>query len=136
MAVDAKIESQADAVWLPQLADAKAVVTKSEQELAVVRSKAAGLSAPDKAAPACYAIEKVALGRFLRAPAAGCDPLVRPNWKFFNPALPRTAPQLLTIGHFARCLGADKKFIHVGGCVANKRLIESMDKAALMAWLQ
>ena len=28
------------------------------------------------------------------------------------------------------------QFVHVGGCAANKRLIESMDKAALLAWLQ
>jgi hypothetical protein len=136
MAVDAKIEKQADAVWLPQLADAKAVVTRSEQELAGVRSKAAGLSAGDKAAPGCYASEKEGLARFLRAPAAKCEPLVRPNWKFFNPALPRTAPQLLTIGHFMRCMGDRSLYSHVGGCVANKKLLESIDKAALLAWLQ
>jgi hypothetical protein len=61
---------------------------------------------------------------------------VRPNWKLFNPALPRSAPQLLTIGHFEGCLGADKKFIHVGGCTANKQLLESIDRAALLAWVQ
>ena len=35
-----------------------------------------------------------------------------------------------------RCLGADRTFLHAGGCTANKRLIESIDKAALLAWLQ
>ena len=116
---------------------AKAVVTKSEQELAGARTMAAGLSAADKTAPACYASgDKVSVSRFRRGPAAGCDALVRPNWKLFNPALPRSAPQLLTIGHFYWCLGADKKFVHVGGCTANKRLLESVDRAALLAWLQ
>jgi len=130
-----QIAKQADTM-LPEIATVKAMVTKSEQELAGARAMAAGLSAADKAAPACYSIDKVSLARFRRAPATGCDPLVRPNWKLFNPKLPRTAPQVLVIGHFSRCLGPEKNFSHVGGCVANKRLIESVDKAALLAWLQ
>jgi hypothetical protein len=121
---------------LPQIATVKAMAAKSEQELAAAKAMAAGLSAADKTAPACYAIGAQSLSRFRRAPAAGCDPLVRANWALFNPKLPRSAPQLLTISHFARCLGADRTFVHVGGCVANKRLLESIDKAALLAWLQ
>ena len=65
-----------------------------------------------------------------------CDPLVRPNWKLFNPALPRSAPQLLTIAHFTDCLRLEDSSGNPGGCAANKRLIESLDKAALLAWLQ
>jgi hypothetical protein len=134
-AVDA-MEKQADTL-LPQIASAKAVVTKSEQELASVKTMTAGLSAADQAAPGCYASgDKVSLSRFRRAPAPGCAPLVRPNWKLFNPALPRSAPQLLTIGHFEQCLVADRAVLHPGGCSANKRLLESIDKAALLAWLQ
>jgi hypothetical protein len=136
MAVDATIEKQADATLLPQIASARAVVTKSEQELADARSMDAGLSAEEKAAPACYAARKVSLARFGRAPAPACEALVRPNWKLFNPALPRTAPQVLTIWNFTQCLDENNKSVHVGGCVANRRLIESMDKAALLAWLQ
>jgi hypothetical protein len=133
---EAAKEKQA-ATLLPQIAAAKAVVAKSEQELAGARAMAAALSAADKVAPACYASgDKVSLSRFRRGPAPGCDALVRPNWKLFNPALPRSAPQLLTIGHFAGCLVADRTYIHVGGCVANKRLLESVDRAALLAWLQ
>ena len=100
MGVDAKREKQVDVELLPQIASAKAVVTKSEQELAGASAKAAGLSAADKAAPACYAFDQVSLSRFRRGPATSCDPLVRPNWKLFNPALPRSAPQVLTIAHF------------------------------------
>ena len=129
-------KEKAAATLLPQIAAARAVVTKSEQELAGARAMAAGLSAADKAAPACYDIDKVSLARFRRAPAVGCDPLVRANWKLFNPALPRSAPQLLTIAHFEACLAPDQRSLHKGGCAANKRLIESIDKAALLAWLQ
>jgi hypothetical protein len=122
---------------LPQITAAKAVVAKSEQDLAGVRTMAAGLSAADKAAPACYASsDKVSVSRFRRAPAAGCEPLVRANWKLFNPALPRTAPQVLVITAFDRCLSAESQAPHAGGCRANVRLLESIDKAALMAWLQ
>jgi hypothetical protein len=133
--VEATREKQADAL-MPQIAAAQAVVGKSEQELSGARSMAAGQSAADKAAPACYSIDKVALARFRPAPATACDPLVRPNWKLFNRALPRTAPQVLTIWNFTQCLDENNKSIHVGGCVANRRLIQSMDKAALLAWLQ
>jgi hypothetical protein len=132
-----EMEKRADKELLPQIANAKAVVTKSEQELAGVRTMAAGLSAADKAAPACYAIgDNVAVSRFRRAPSPGCEPLVRGNWKIFNPTLPRSAPQLLTIDGFAPCLVPDRKNLHVGGCVAMMRVLESIDKAALLAWLQ
>ena len=136
--VEDEMEKRADKEFLPQIASVKAVVTKSEQELASVRAMAAGLSAADKAAPACYASgDTVSISRFRRAPSPGCDPLVRPNWKLFNPALPRSAPQVLTISHFDRCLVPEAgRVLHVGGCVANKRLLESIDKAALLAWLQ
>jgi hypothetical protein len=61
---------------------------------------------------------------------------VRANWKLFSAALPRSAPQILTITNFDQCLVADRQVLHVGGCSANKRLLESIDKAALLAWLQ
>ena len=122
---------------LPQIAAAKAVAAKTEQELASVKATAEGLSAADKAAPACYASgDKVSTSRFRRAPSPGCDPLVRANWKLFNPALPRTAPQILTISDFPQCLSAESQAPHVGGCRAAMRLLESIDKAALLAWLQ
>lgn len=125
------------ALLLPQIASAKAVVTKSEQELASVRTRAAGLSAADKAAPACYASrDAVSLSRFRSVSSPGCDALVRPNWKLFNPALPRTAPQVLAISDFLRCLGAEPQKSNAGGCRANVQLLESIDKAALLAWLR
>ncbi len=141
----AKVEDElarTAAVLLPPIAKARAVVTTIEEELADARAKADGLSAADKAAPACYASggasagRGLALSRFGRAPAPGCDPLVRPNWSLFNPALPRSAPQLLVITRVERCLDPNRTTPHPGGCTANLRLLESIDKAALLAWLQ
>jgi hypothetical protein len=132
-----QIALRADKEFLPQLTIVKEQVTKSEQELAGARTIAAGLSAADKAAPACYAAnDKVSISRFRRSPFPGCEPLVRGNWKLFNPALPRSAVQLLTIGGFDRCLVPGRKNSHVGGCTAMMRLLESIDKTALMALVQ
>ena len=130
-------QKKAVSEMLPAIANAKAVVAKTEQELAGAKAMAAGLSAADKAAPACYAAGGTAsLSRFRRGPATGCDALVRANWALFNKALPRSAPQVLFIMDFATCFIPDRKDPHVGGCVANKRLLESIDKSALLAWLQ
>ena len=132
-----QIALRADKEFLPQLAIVKEQATKSEQELAAAKAAAAGLSPADKAAPACYAAgDKVSLSRFRRGTSPGCEPLVRANWKLFNPALPRSAVQLLTINGFSRCLVPGRKTPHVGGCTAMMRLLESIDKVALTALLQ
>jgi len=129
-------QKMAGTQMLPEIARARAAVTKSEQELAAARSRTAGLSAADKAAPACYATSGPSLSRFRRAPDAGCDPLIRANWAIFNPALPRSAPQVLIISGFSACLFHNQFPEQVGACTANKRLLEKIDKAALLAWLQ
>jgi len=121
---------------LPEINRAKAAVAKSEQEIAAARGRAAGLAAGDKAAPACYATSGPSLSRFRRAPEAGCDPLVRANWAIFNKVLPRSAPQVLIISGFSTCMFHNPAPDQVGGCTANKKLLEKIDKAALLAWLQ
>jgi hypothetical protein len=131
------IEARAATEMLPPLADAKKRVAAVERELAAARAAAAALSAPDRSAPACYAAQDpVSLSRFRRNPGGSCVALVRPNWKFFNPALPRSAPQILAITQFEPCFLPDSRFLQVGGCPANKRLLEGLDKQALLAWLQ
>jgi hypothetical protein len=42
---------------------------------------------------------------------------------------------VLVIGHFASCFEGPKP-LHAGGCAANRRLLESLDRQALLAWLQ
>lgn len=136
MKADASIESQADTLLGP-LADAKKEVAAIEQQLASAKAASAALPLADRTAPACYASqERVSLSRFKRHPLPGCVPLVRPNWALFNPALPRSAPQILTISHFSGCVGDGPKPLHVGGCAANRRLLESIDQQALLAWLK
>jgi hypothetical protein len=43
---------------------------------------------------------------------------------------------VLIITGFSTCLFQNPSPEQVGGCTANKRLLETIDKAALLAWLQ
>lgn len=65
-----------------------------------------------------------------------CIAIERLNWKLFNPALPRSAPQVLVVAHFEPCLIADQPALHAGGCAANRKLLEIIDRQAILAWLQ
>ncbi len=108
-----------------------------ERELAAVTAAIGALSAADRAAPACYVAGNTAgPARFTRDVTAACAAVVRPNWSLFNPALPRSAPQVLVIGHFERCLEAQQPSANQGGCAANRKLIEGLDQRAVLAWLQ
>src|SRR4029077_8879435 len=70
------------------LADAK-------RSLAEVTDLIAALPAAEQSAPACYAAKGTTLrARFPAATAAGCHPLVRPNYAYFDKTLPRSAPQV------------------------------------------
>jgi hypothetical protein len=108
-----------------------------EQENAGIVNALAALLPANRAAPACYAKSGTTpLQRFTRNPAPGCVPIVRPNWQFFNASLPRSAPQVLIIDGYERC-GDDKPLPpNPSGCAANRRLIETLDKEAVLAWLK
>jgi hypothetical protein len=119
-----------------QLADAR-------RALAEVNDWIAALAPAEQAAAACYAARGTALrDRFRTVPSDGCHPLARPNYAYFNTALPRSAPQVLIITPIARCFDtADRNNREANapspaGCRANRALIESLDKAALKAWLR
>lgn len=73
--------------------------------------------APDEAAgPACFVelpTGPQAEGRYsLRgaivpeSSAPGCRQIVRTNWEYFDLSLPRSAPQVLIVRHFGRCVKA------------------------------
>jgi hypothetical protein len=135
MKAEERIEAQAGTMAKP-LADAEADVAAVERELAAATAATAALPAADRAAPACYAErEKVSLARFQRQVSERCIALVRPNWKLFNPALPRSAPQIVVIGHYEPCL-LPQNLPHPGGCVANRKLLETIDKQAILDWLR
>lgn len=122
---------------LGPISDAGKEVIAIDRELATARAALAALTAGDREAPACYANkDTTSLSRFRRDPGGNCVAIVRPNWKLFNPALPRSAPQILTIAHFERCFAAERPDLHAGGCRANKRLLETIDQQAILAWLQ
>jgi hypothetical protein len=116
------------------MADAARDVGAVERELAAARAAAGGPSGPGPRRagvlrqPGPRRAPQARAGRRLRA--------ARPaNWAVFDPALPRSAPQILVIGHFSGCLDGPKP-IHAGGCAANRRLLESIDRQALLAWLR
>ena len=119
-----------------KLADAK-------RALSEVTDWIAQLSPAELAAPSCYAEKGTTLrARFSTVGSAGCRPLVRPNYGYFNAALPRSAPQVLIITGMKRCFDTADKYNRdandpsPSGCRANRALIESMDKTAIRAWVR
>ena len=117
------------------LADAK-------RSLAEVTDLIAALPAAEQSAPACYAAKGTTLrARFPAATAAGCHPLVRPNYAYFDKALPRSAPQVVIITPITRCFDTADRYNNdanspsPAGCRANRALVETLDKAAIRAWV-
>jgi hypothetical protein len=118
------------------LADAK-------RALSEVVDWIAELSPAQLAASACYAPTGTTLRtRFPTAPSAACHPIVRPNYGYFNKALPRSAPQVLIIAGIARCFDTadkanrDANSSSPAGCAANRALVDTLDKTALRSWLR
>lgn len=115
----------------------------ARRALAEVTDWIAELSAAELAAPACYA-EKGATfrARFPPVTTAGCHPLVRPNYAYFNKGVPRSAPQVIIITPITRCFNTadqynrDANSASPAGCRANRALIETLDKAAIRALLR
>ena len=115
----------------------------AERAVTEVTDALAKLSPAELDAPSCYAAKGNALATKLRAaPAAGCHPLVRPNYGYFNKALPRSTPQVVIIRPIARCFDTADKYNKEAnspspaGCRANRALVETMDKDALRAWVR
>lgn len=115
-----------DAEWT-WWADAIAKVKEAERDFA-------SLSAEQKAAPACYMDQSKnpnpdtrLLVSFVPVDTPHCRPVIRPNWNYFDPALPRTAIQLLTV--WVRDCPATKpsKDGNPAGCAANMALLQSLD---------
>jgi hypothetical protein len=64
---------------------------------------------------------------------------VRPNYQFFDASLPRSAPQLLMIADAKRChenLRDPQALTLPSGCAANRALLDSWDRQAVLDWLQ
>jgi hypothetical protein len=136
MKVEQRMEANVAALLEPiKVADAQ--VAAIERDLTAANAALAALPAASRAAPACYASqERSSLSRFRNNPDRNCIAIVRPNWKLFNPALPRSAPQVVVIAHFERCLTSDQPALHAGGCSANRKLLEAIDTQSIYSWLQ
>ena len=118
------------------LADAKRALSEATDLISQ-------LSPAEQSAPACYAEKGTTLrARFTTVGSAGCRPLVRPNYAYFNAALPRSAPQVVIITGIKRCFDTADKYnkdansTSPAGCRANRALVETMDKDAIRAWLR
>jgi hypothetical protein len=113
-------------------------VREAERELQEIDGLLASLSPDQRRAPSCYDGRASALAARFRlkdgAPAS-CRALVRPNWAYFDAALPRSTPQVVMIAAFTRCLRPDSRSTTRGGCVINRALVDSMDWDAVRAWL-
>jgi hypothetical protein len=136
---DADIESFKRAQLAPGGSEERSV-QEAEREL---REAEGVLTAPAtaRAAPACYDKSARGLASRFRALAGApptCEPLVKTNWAFFDTTRPRSAPQILLLSHFGRCL-TKESLSHGdalrGGCSINRQLVESMDWRALRAWM-
>ena len=107
-----------------------------EGEIASIEAFIASLAPKDRAAAACYDSQGDSWRTHFRAsPSTGCVPLVRPNWAFFDRRLPRSAPQVLIVSQVARCF-PEKPSSMTAGCPVNLRLLETVDRRALIDWLQ
>jgi hypothetical protein len=114
-------------------------VRETEREFREVETLVTALTPQTRTAASCYDERATRLQDRFRAAAgapASCRPLVTPNRGYFNPALPRSAPQVVMIANFTRCLTPESTASTTrGGCVINRALLESMDWDAVRAWL-
>ena len=109
---------------------------EAERAMADTTAWLTSLSPAERTAPACYNKTGASLRtRFPSGQAAGCVPITRPNWAFFNRTLPRSAPQVVVIGSIARCFDRQPAATNPAGCPANRQLLNTLDKQALLNWL-
>jgi hypothetical protein len=110
-------------------------IKKAEDKIAGIESHIASLRPEDRGAPACWTGRGEAWGqRFQIGASPDCRPLVRPNWAFFDRRLPRSAPQVLLVNDIGRCF-ENRKSTSPSGCPTNLKLLESLDRQALLDWL-
>lgn len=97
------------------------------------------LTPAQRTAAACYDDGAAAVAAKYRAAhhaPAGCLRLVTPNPDYFDPKLPRSAPQVVVLWDFARCLTPESiADTRMDGCTVNRTLVETLDWEAVLAWL-
>ncbi|WP_291990167.1 hypothetical protein [Luteitalea sp.] len=140
----AEVEAIRDRVTRDEIAPTSGTMVRlreAEREVAAVEVVIAALPGEERTMPACWLPDATRVqGRFRAGPNARCRALVRPNAAFFDPALPRSAPQLLLITSATRCYedrrDTGSSTTSPSGCTANRALLESWDRQAVLDWLQ
>ena len=135
---DAQLEAQNRIRLAPGGPEAKRV-SEAERDYTEADGLVAALTQATRTAPSCYNDKATQLSERFRlkegAPVA-CRALVRPNWDYFDPKLPRSAPQVVMIAAFTRCLTKESMAGTIrGGCVINRALVDSLDWTAVRGWL-
>lgn len=115
-------------------------VKENERNLQEAEAALAALSPAERAAPACYAERARTLAqkfRVLTGPSSPeCRRVVKTNWGFFDPKLPRSVPQVLMVDAYMRCLTPESlKQTSPGGCVTNRALMDGVNWDAVKGWL-
>lgn len=137
-----KTDEQLEALKKSQLAPGGPVdksVREAETAFKAADAAVQRLSPEGHAEPACYDDKWTAIDERFRAKRgapSSCQALVTVNRAYFDTTLPRTAPQLLVLNLYERCLTAQSMAnTKPGGCVTNRKVIESLDWNAVRAWL-
>lgn len=135
---DREIEPAMRERLAPGGVEAKSVAA-AEREFREADAAHAALSAEERAAAACYdttASPLAARFRAARDAPRSCRALVKPNWAYFDATLPRSAPQVVMLSMFTRCVSAQSlKETNPSGCTVNRKLVETLDWDAVRAWL-
>lgn len=110
----------------------------TERALADGRAWLKDLPAAERTAATCYvASGTTPRSRFHADTGAGCVKVVRPNWAFFDASLPRSTPQLLIVPEVARCFENQPANPSTpAGCPANRQLLQTWDRQAVLDWLK
>ncbi len=139
----AEVERVGDTARAADVAATSSTMTTlrdATREVAAIEDILAALTPEDRVAPACVLKDAVRIeGRFRSAPDARCKALVRANHAFFDRSLPRSAPQLLLIQDAKRChedLREPEVLTRLAGnCAANRALLETWNRQAVLDWL-
>jgi hypothetical protein len=138
-----KAEREQDASLTRELSPEGGVMKlflEAERALGDTNAWIAGLSPTDRNAPSCYAKAGTSLRtRFRTGATPGCAPIVRPNWQYFNKALARSVPQLIVVSEIGSCFdkAPDPTSKNTAaGCAANRQLLRTLDRQAVLDWLR
>lgn len=138
--MEQEIEAHMAADVAPTSSTAKSIA-QEQAAIAAIKAYQDGLSPEQRQAPACYAkAGKDVRTQFRALPSAGasaeCQALARSNWAFLNRSLPRWAPQVVVIPDLGRCIDKPLDPTDPSGCAANRKLLETIDRQAVLDWLK